>query len=225
MAFPTTAVLDNFNAGASQNLTARAGWGTSPFLTTQTTYASDSTPTQAEILVTTGGNNWGTLTWSDMEAFVTLTTFTPASNSLTICARIQVFGASPTYYGVQLAASGVTDLQIVKLVAGTPTGIGTLQSQTFTNGDSVGIDVIGTQIRSYYKIGAGAWTLKDTVTDSSITGAGAIGFRNHFIITTRVDNFGGGSLDASGAPARDTHIPIPFTQGAGGGALGGGGPH
>lgn len=30
---------------------------------------------------------------------------------------------------------------------------------------------------------------------------------------------------AAGAPARDTHTAIPFTQGAGGGSLGGGSPH
>lgn len=204
MAFPTTAVLDNFNTGATQNLTARAGWGASPFLTTQSSFQTDAVPTKAG-LTAIAGNNWGTLTWADMEAYLTLVAFVPSADIFHLCGRIQAFGASPTYYALRLAAVAATDFQLIKIVAGTTTALGTNTSTTITAGDSIGIDIIGTQIRSYYKSGAGSWTLKDTVTDSAITGTGAIGCR-HLTgsAAATIDDFGGGLI----APAGRSRIAV-----------------
>lgn len=195
MAFPTTAVLDAFNTGASQNLTARAGWSASIFPSAGVTYVTNATPTVATCIGAGGGNQWGTA-FADMEAYVTLTVFNSASDTFEIAARVTNVGASYTYYAVRMANSAATDLQIVKWNSGVKTNIGTLQSQAFTAGDSVGISVIGTTIKSYYKVGAGAWTLKDTVTDASITGSGRVGFNHVFSFTNTLDNFGGGLATA-----------------------------
>lgn len=203
MAFPTNAVLDNFNTTALQNLTARAGWSTSVMPSGTGTFTTNATPTAATKAVA-AGNAWGT-SWTDMEAYCTLTAFTPASDEFLLCARITNATATPTYYAVDFAFGGATEFQIVKVVAGTRTAIGALQAITFAAGDSVGIDVIGTQVRSYYKVGAGAWTLKDTVTDSSITGSGPIGFRHTLSATCTVDDFGGGALVAPPNP-RNLHV-------------------
>jgi len=196
MAFPTLGSLDTFNAGATQALTARTGWGAVVIAGT-TTYTTNGAPTLAEILTATGGNYWNTSA-EDSEAWVVMGTWTPASNTFSVAARIQAVGASPTYYSVRLANSGTTDFRIYKTVAGVSTALGTNTATTVIAGDSVGIEVIGTSISSYYKSGAGAWGLKETITDSSITGSGFVGgFRNHIAITQRVDEFGGGALVAA----------------------------
>lgn len=214
MAFPTTGVLDNFNTGASQNLTSRAGWNVA-VLVSGSTYLTDGTPTAATITVP-GGNWWGT-TWVDSEVFVTLTTFTPATDRFDLCARITNGGANPTMYALRLANSGTNDFQIGKFSASASfTALGTLQSQVITNGDSIGLSVIGSQVTSYYKSGAGAWTQMDTLSDSSITGAGGIGFKHGLTVTNTVDNFGGGGA-VTGEVSGPRQQTVPFTRGAGGG--------
>jgi len=219
--FPTTPVLDDFNTGATQNLTARSGWGATAMLGL-TTYATDSVPTKATSS-STGGNFWGT-SWADHEAWMGIVSYNPALETFSLCARI-TDTSTGTYYAVNMSNSATTDFQIVKVISGARTAIGVLNSQTVGAGDSVGMSVIGTQITSYYKASAGSWTQMDTVSDSSITGAGFIGWRAHQAVLQEIDQFGGGPPVVFGAPARDTHTAIPFTQGAGGGAIGGAGPH
>jgi len=195
MAFPTTAVLDDFNTGASQNLTARSGWGATAMLGL-TTYATDSVPTKAASS-STGGNFWGT-SWADAEAWMDVTTYNPSLETLTLCARITDTNAGTlTYYGVNMSNGVTTDFQIIKVIAGARTAIGVLNSQTVGAGDSVGISVIGTQITSYYKASAGSWTQMDTVSDSSITGSGFIGWRAHQAVLQEINQFGGGAPVAS----------------------------
>lgn len=200
-AFPNTPILDDFNTGGAQALTARAGWGSSAFLTTQTSFTTNATPTTADGS-SPGGNNWAA-TWTDMEAYCTLAAWSGTTDEFLICARIQAFGASPTYYAIDLGNIAATGVELIKVVAGARTQLAST-TNPFTNGDSYGIDVLGTTITAYYRSGAGVWQQLLQTTDSSITGLGSIGFRHILTSSVSIDNFGGGDL----SPAAKARVPI-----------------
>lgn len=212
MAFPTSPVLDDFNSGASQNLTARAGWGTSAFPTSGAGWATDVIPSFATANVSTG-NNWGVITNADNEAYVNLKTFNPATQTMEIHVRIQGFTVI-TSYALVIANSAATDLQIYKYIGGAKTALGTNTATTFTSGDGYGISAIGTAIVAWYRSGiGGTWVVKNTISDSSVTGAGGFGFRGPFASGgIAIDEFGGGvpgSLVT--ATARPKQIIVPRT--------------
>lgn len=195
MAFPTAPILDNFNTGASQLLTARAGWSSSLLVSTGFSLTTDATPTVA--IPSSGSadmNNFWNTSSVDSECFFTLTTWAPAVSVLEICARITAIGASPTFYALELAGSGSSDFIIIKRVAGTRTALTTNVPTVVAAGDGVGISVIGTAIRAFWKSGAGAWTQITSVTDSSISATGFFGVRRRVGTTSfGLDNFGGGA--------------------------------
>lgn len=200
MAFPTLGILDDFNSGASQNLTARTGWGAVVLTSGDATFVTDITPIQATVTAGPGSNYYDTSS-ADAEAYCKLAAFNPNNNEFFLATRITAVGASPTYYALDLANSGLNDFQIVKVVAGTRTLIGSTITQAITNGDSVGISVVGTQVTSFYKSGAGAWVQKDTVSDSSISGSGFVGgVRATFTGSVSIDDFGGGGLASAPGP-------------------------
>jgi hypothetical protein len=196
VAFPSTAVLDNFNTGASQQLInpPRTSWSASqPF--SAGSFTTNATPTNASSTVA-AANMWNA-SFTDMECFATLSAFTPATATFEVLARIQGPIGSPSMYSVVLAQGATNRLQIYRRVGSlTRVAIGAIVAQTFTNGDSVGISVIGTTIQAWYKVGAGAWTLKDTVTDSSVAGSGRVGIARTGSGTTTIDDFGGGAATA-----------------------------
>lgn len=216
MAFPTTPVLDDFNTTGLQALTARTGWGATTFGGgARGTYSTDATPTLATSAAT-AGNFWNASS-ADCECYFTVAAFDNVNDTMKVAARITVAGSSPTFYCVEADFSTTTDFQIVKYVAGARTALGTNPSTTVVANDGIGISVIGTSIKSYYRSGlAGTWTLKETVTDSTITGSGFIGgFQHDFSFTNSIDNFGGGApVEELSAPRQQT---VPFTRGAGGG--------
>lgn len=198
MAFPTTPVLDNFNTGASQNLTARTGWGATVIGAAPGQYATDGVPTKALTTAIQAGNFWNIST-ADCEVYFTLVTWTPATDVMRCCGRITVTGASPTYYCLELAKAATTDFSIAKVVAGTRTTLSSNVPTTVVNGDSIGLSISGSSLAAFYKSGAGAWNQIVTVTDSSITAAGAIGVFNPPAVVRSIDNFGGGALVAASA--------------------------
>src|SRR5205823_9440833 len=61
-------------------------------------------------------------------------------------------------------------------------------------GDSIGIAVIGTQIRMMYKPSAGAWTQILSTTDGNISGSGRIGMHTEENAVGTLDDFGGGTV-------------------------------
>jgi hypothetical protein len=189
-AFPNTPILDTFNASAAQPLTTRDGWRATPFLTSQNSFViPTATPDRASGTVQ-GGNAWGGTSYSDSEVYCTLLAYTPSSDAFHLSVRIQGYDTPTTYYGLFLAESAVTDMQLGKIVSNTKTLLGTLTPTTFTPGDSYGLSVYGNRLTSWYKSGAGAWVQKDTTTDGSITGPGGIGF-GHGVASLSLDNFGG----------------------------------
>lgn len=199
IAFPKLPVRDNFNAGPSQNLTARLRWKAGVLVTGTTTFATNGTPTRATHASGTGSNYLGAR-GADCEAYCSVPTFNGLADDLVLCTRITAVG-SLTCYGVY--ATGAGGFQIVKYVAGTKTALGAALAGVFlAAGDKIGIRVVGTKITSYHWVAAvGAWVQKDQITDSSITGQGyAWGiYKPQAGGALDLDDAGGGALAKPGS--------------------------
>lgn len=217
MTFPTTSVLDSFNAGASQNLTARAGWSASDTLGTVLTsfgsLATDTVPTYAAN--NAAGNAWGT-SFTDAEVWATVSVI-PVANQVRLVARWDTAGQNGYELQMFPIGGGTYQLGLYKYITGTQTSLVNESPMVPTpaNGDSIGFSVIGTTLTAYHKPAAGAWTQHLTTTDSSITAAGVIGLVS-VETAVRFDEFGGGAI-ASGEISGPRQQAVPFTRGAGGG--------
>lgn len=198
MAFPTTPILDDFNTGALQNLTARPGWSATIPRTGHTTAATDATPTKAICGATNKGNSWATQA-ADCEAYVTFTDLTFGSGEFELICRLTATG-SLTCYFLRILSGSTTEFHLAKWVAGSGTLISSGVSIATAPGDSIGMSAIGTTITSYYKAGAGAWAQQEQVTDSSVTGSGDVaGFVTFGTGTANIDSIGGGAVSGTTA--------------------------
>lgn len=99
-------------------------------------------------------------------------------------------------------------LDIYRIDNGALTLLGTGVAQDPANGDSFGIRAVGSQICSWYKVGAGAWTERECVTDATYSAGGRIGFTvSGGTAIGQVDDFGGGNVAST-----RRHIPPIFFQ-------------
>lgn len=186
MPFPNTGVLDSFNAGAFQNLSARAGWSATTIAAHS--WLTDGTPTLAQANVTPGGNMWGSQ-WTDAECWCTFTTLGAGVN-FDICARVQAFSQfGSTYYCVRVSTSSFL---LVLMNGGGATTLATSGGFTGAAGDAIGVEVLGSTINGYYKPSGGSWSQLITATDSTITGLGNLGLAHVSSNTVAIDEFGGG---------------------------------
>jgi hypothetical protein len=186
MAFPTTGILDDFNR-ANEGPPPSADW----------TNIVNGCKVVSNICVggTSGANNinkWNKASYGpDCEIYATLSNFT---NWIDLYARFN--SAFSNGYG--LTIWDVNILRVNKITGGTPTQIGsdiTLPAN-LAAGDSLGMEIIGNDIKVYTKQGGGAWTLRGTVTDSTYTGAGYLGI-NINGTSQQIDDFGGGTVAAA----------------------------
>ena len=212
MAFPTTGVLDSFNAGANQNLTARSGWGASVLFTGDTSLTTNATPDRARTGgVVTYSNFYNTSYGADSECWVTMITAI-ASNGLDLYARITATG-TVTAYNLSVTTAGL--FQLGKYITGTGTNLGSSATQAVAAGDSIGLEVIGSTLKGYYKAAAGGWTQLVSATDSAITTAGNIGFdMSGSSPNEGFDLFAGGTVVASTALPQPSRV-VRTIRGAG----------
>lgn len=190
MPFPTTGYLDQFNSGANQALTGRAGWSSSVLRTGDATLTTDAVPTTA-VAAATAGNLWNDPACPDSECWLTIAAYVPASQQIYTCARVTSQG-SLTCYALQIGSPAST-FTLLRFVAGAGTAIGSSQGITCAVGDSVGISVIGNVVTSYYQPSGGSWSQKDQQTDGNVTGQGKYG---GFFCSSGVaiDAIGGGQI-------------------------------
>jgi len=210
VAFPNTGVLDSFNAGAFQNLSARAGW--SGTVLAAHDWITDSTPTLANANLTPGGNMWGSQ-WTDAECWCTFTTL-GSGVSFDICARVQAFSQfGSTYYCVRATTS---TFRLVLMNGGGATTLATYgPGITGAAGDAIGVEVLGSTINGYYKPSGGSWSQLITATDSTITGLGNLALTHVSSNTVAIDEFGGGQgVAPPAAPPRQIRVVRRIGSGA-----------
>ncbi len=191
-AFPSTGILDLFNDTEGPPMT---GWTDA-----YTGIKSNGTTAQANS-ATTNASYFNTAYGANVEGYVTITTIGTANSTNVICINTATFNG----YGVAAETADGT-YSIVRYDGGVGTAIDT-GSHTWSNGDSVGLYVTtGGTVYSYYKTGAGAWTLMDTTADGTHTAQnyniGIILFET----TTRLDDFGGGTYVPPAAGA----LPVGY---------------
>ncbi|MFA5037614.1 MAG: hypothetical protein WC479_10625 [Candidatus Izemoplasmatales bacterium] len=176
MAFPTTGILDNFDRSDTHPMT---GW---------TDYANglDANGATAQASVAaTNVSYWNISYGANAEGYITMTTKGTSST--------QLFLLDTSFNGYMLDADPSGGYTVYRYDAGTPTSIDS-GVHSWANGDSIGIYVTtdGT-VYSYYKTGAGAWTLLDTTADGTHTAKNYFPGLTLYDTTARVDNFGGGT--------------------------------
>lgn len=190
--FPTTSVLDNFNR-ANEGPPPSASWGGVIQTGNGMRVASN------KVVINTAGiasAYWGTTYGPDTEVFVTIQA--TVTDRFCVFVRLaSVGGASPTGYFVWANSTNNT-LGIFRMDGGvgTRTQLGTDISQTVSQGDSLGMSIVGSTIKIYYKVGVGAWTLKDTQNDATYSAAGKIGIMaiDGSDNNGDMDDFGGGTI-------------------------------
>ena len=194
MSFPTTSVLTSFTGADESPLSEGGAWaGPVESGIAQMRRVSNTVKAAAA----SGGSYRTGLSSADLEAYLDVITLPTAGNGAIVRLRIQNPGNTTTatcYIWVYIVGTG---FQWYKMTAGhTYTQIGaTFTPHTLAAGEQLGASVIGTTISGYYGVG-GAWTLVDSRTDASISGAGTIGLGADESVTTVLDNFGGGAIVA-----------------------------
>ena len=190
MAFPTTSILDNFNRSNESGIGAGAGTWTSPVFSGD----GDIALTSNQIVFV----GWDSAYYDaaqygpDSEVYATVTA-TSATGTEIVC-RHNPSGVGGGVYNYMLHTSR-TVMEFYWTHNGTQTQLGASVSVTIADGDSIGLEAVGSTLTAYHKPAAGSWTSKGTRTDSSITAAGYVGIAGN---GSNVDNFGGGTISGGG---------------------------
>jgi hypothetical protein len=193
MAFPTTAVLDNFNRA---NGALGASW-TSGFYGDGTTLGVNSNQL-ANSATAWAGSYYNVASYGpDCEIYFDIPTKdTGGSASFVLWLRAGgTLTGNPTGY-YMTCDGGVWSIRRAD-GTGSDTQLGSTFFQTITNGDSLGFSAVGSTLTAYYKAGAGSWTTLTTRTDSTYSAAGKLVIEIQSNIV-RLDNFGGGTIGGGG---------------------------
>jgi hypothetical protein len=200
MAFPTTPVLDPFTR-ANENPLANGSWASlTPFdgggmkLVSNTARSSIADGSWA-------GSYWSAGNFGpDTEVFVTVVT-KPATNGHVF--DLYVRGNSgdltnfPSYSLEYSRQAGTDAFKFIRYDVGSSTQLGSTMNQEVSNGDAIGLSVVGTTLTAWYKASGGSWASLGTTTDGTYAGSGKIAFDSNDA-SGAMDDFGGGTL-ASGA--------------------------
>lgn len=181
------AILDSFNAGATQALTARAGWGSTHWSGTLD-LQTDAGPTYASTaLGVPAGNIWATNFGTDHEAMFT---FGSVIGTMQLLGRVNSATGAVTAGYVGYVASGNQEIQ-------TRAGATLASGSTITPaaGDSFRLRCIGTSIYLDYRPSGGSWSNILSCVDSTYTTGTFIGIHTTSAGSPRIDEFGGGTVN------------------------------
>lgn len=200
MAFPSTGVLDTFDR-ANSTTSLGANWTADAYgegqgslgVISNTAYSSDAT---------TRSNFWNVADYGpDVEAHCTLST--ASSDYIGLGIRLQDTGGAGGDVDGYAVEFQTTSIRVYRLdnTGFTQLGATITISPALANGDGVGAEMSGTTITVYKRVG-GTWTSEGTRTDSTYSAAGKIALQID-LNTTRVDDYGGGTIVTSIFPLPD----------------------
>ena len=204
MAFPTTSVLDNFTGTDGTDLPvystnwARTDTNMGGNLEIQGNAAT-------AIAAAAESDYWTVSNFGpDSEAFITFTTLPPSVTFNGISLRLVQEGGTGTVDGYQVvlrpSAGAANDVvRYFRIDNAVFTTLGADITQEFATGDALGLEMIGTTLKAYYKASGGSWgTIGTSRTDATYASAGKIGIYCDNT-TVRMDSFGGGTVAAGWA--------------------------
>jgi large repetitive protein len=185
--FPTTSVLDTF----AQPGPLGSNWKSPALQDTGTVSVSASGQTVSS--AGTAAALWIATPFSaDEEAYITVPVLPAAGHTFAVDARV----SSLTPSNVSMYFLQVTPSKQLWDLRRKINGAGSTSMTTFTApfaaGDSAGLQLTGSTITAWHRSGTGSWTPVGSVTDTSITAGGYIGFTLGDT-TVRGGAFGGGN--------------------------------
>lgn len=184
-AFPVNSVLDNFNR-ANEGPPPSSNWtnwkgGNAKVVSNQ--WATDGI---------TGDNGcyWNVQDYGpNSEVYITGTTL--SGTYMDVYLRLVDFGNGGDGYDFSMNDSS-NNLKYFRIDNGGYTQLGATISNTVANGDSIGLEVIGSTLTGYFMASGGSWVGQTTRTDNTYSGAGKLAMTS-IHLATRADNFGGGN--------------------------------
>ena len=210
MAFPVSAVIDNFNranGGVGANWDAIFAAGGSNLWITGNQLSDFTPPTLGQ---------WTTDFGPDCETYITQTsTLSPTDvgnelppDAFLMFARLANIGAGTTDgYAVMIDGDGVGTFYRYDNSAATQLGATASVAGLPAIGTKWGMSVVGDVISLYAKLPAGSWSAITTRTDSTYTAAGRSGLLlNTSQNTVSLDDFGAGTI--GGTPSTDVMLPM-----------------
>lgn len=185
MAFPNAVLLDNFNRADAQP--PSASWGDDWTGNSLAQPQIISNECAADTGSNTGSSYWNPQAFTgDVEIYVTV----PVVGTANLVLALHLSDLGLTVDGYSLLISGSTWF-LSRIDDGSGTQI-LNADQAISDGDSVGVELVGDTFTLYYKPSGGSWTALDTVTDSTYT-SGYLGLIILGATDTRIDDFGGGN--------------------------------
>lgn len=183
--FPITTILDAFNRSDG---TLGSQWA-APL------YPGDAEPSISTNRIVGSASYasayWNPINFANVAAFVE-TPVVDTGHALYLYARCQGAGTSG-FQGYYAWVTAAGTMQLGKITTGlVDTTLGGAIAVSRGAGDAYGIVVNGSIIESWHRA-SGSWSRVAQVTDTSITGAGRMGFEVEGT-TWRLDNFGGGAI-------------------------------
>lgn len=190
---PGVALLDDFNAGATQLLTApRKGWSpTGVWNSGDLSWRTDAVPTVADCTLTPASphsNIWNDKFNVDQEAWLTIGGAGGAGSDVYLVINSDANNSvGGNTYAMVWANGGLLQLLTGPTLVGTNIGAAAA-------GDSMAVQRDGAYLFGWFKRAAGAWTLALSMVHDNARGDGWIGFFQTATGTSTVTAFGGGSF-------------------------------
>lgn len=180
-----TTILDSFNTGANQALSARAGWGAGHYIFGDVDFKTDAVPTTATTsLGVPASNLWGTGFGTDHEVLIT---FGSTIATTYILGRVDTGSTTATQgYAGRISSAG--NHEIVNR-GGSTLASGTASAPSA--GDSFLFRCYGTLLTLDYRPVSGSFSNVISINDSLYTTGSFIGVYTGGSDT--LDEFGGGS--------------------------------
>lgn len=187
----TSSVLDNFNRADANPLDGSWTQGIQGTFDGTLKVASNVLTIDVGGLTDFGRYTWNTALGADQEVFIDITT-RAGSSEQEVWGRLNNAGASGITGYVARARTDTNDVVVLKFDNDSAASVLTTISQTLSDGDHLGLQLIGNNGYVCYKVGAGSWAQIGSAFDASgYTSGGKIGTGIKGVATA--DNFGGGN--------------------------------
>lgn len=209
MAFPTTGVLDDFTRADAATL--GANWTANP-TGSAGRHRVASNQAKRETGTANTADYYSVNTYGpDCECYVTMDVLAPDDWGGTISGGIFVRLVNPgagTADGYRHSFRGSDSHTLFRYDNGTATALGADFSVSGADGDSFGLEAVGSTIKAYHKPSAGSWTEVASRTDGTYSAAGFLALAMFDgSDNLRFDDFGGGTIPAGGPNQRFMWMP------------------
>jgi hypothetical protein len=191
MAFPTLGILDAFER-LNENPLANGTWS-GPAVGFTNQLKTHLTIEKAMAAAQNAASYWTASIGPDTEIYVTILTISAGIDYIGWRTALPGGGSFTGYYASFDHPNDV--VKVFRQDTGSAVQLGANISLAVANGDSIGAEMIGSNIAIYHKPAAGSWTSIGTRSDATHSGAG-----NLWLATfeSDLDDFGGGTISGGG---------------------------